>query len=301
MSATLDFSIIIPAHNRPRALSACLDALTRLDCPRQRFEVIVVDDGSDPPLAPVARGYAARLPLTLVRQENRGPAAARNAGAARARGRYLAFTDDDCAPAPGWLSALGRHFALEPEAGAGGQTVNALTDNRWARASQELVDFIYRRQQAHPHGEVFFTSNNLALPAAAFHRLGGFDECFPRAAAEDRELCDRWRAHGHALRHVPAAIVHHAHALDRRSFWRQHYTYGRGACRFDRLRRARGHHHQRAHRFAFYPALARHPFRDGRGLGRALEVAFLLAVSQVAHIAGFLHETIATARARAAR
>src|SRR3712207_1403127 len=92
------FSVIVPTYERPAQLAACLGALARLDCPAASFEVIVVDDGSA--AAPGRRldEFRDLLDVRLLTQANAGPAAARNRGASEARGSFLAFTDDDCAP-----------------------------------------------------------------------------------------------------------------------------------------------------------------------------------------------------------
>jgi glycosyltransferase involved in cell wall biosynthesis len=74
------FSIVIPSYRRPRQLAECLRALSRLEYPRDRFEVIVVDDGGDAPLDEVVAPFGSNLSLTLIRQPNAGPAAARNLG-----------------------------------------------------------------------------------------------------------------------------------------------------------------------------------------------------------------------------
>ncbi len=97
----IDFSIIVPTFQRPEGLRRCLAALLRMDYPADRYEVIVVDDGSDPPVEPLVREAVGAATCRFIRQENHGPGPARNAGAAQARGRWLAFTDDDCAPRPG--------------------------------------------------------------------------------------------------------------------------------------------------------------------------------------------------------
>jgi GT2 family glycosyltransferase len=286
------FSIVIPTYRRPERLAACLAALARLDYPRERFEVIVVDDGSGAPPAALVAAQAGRLTVTLVEAVHAGPAAARNAGAARARGDYLAFTDDDCAPDPGWLRALARAATSAPGQMLGGRTVNALADNLWAAASQVLVEYLYAyyNSGAAGTGEArFFTSNNLALPADDFRALGGFDGRFPLAAGEDRDLCDRWLAAGHRMTYAPAAVVRHAHALTPRRFWRQHLTYGRGAWRFHRGRAERGRGRLRLETIGFYAGLVRFPFGRARGW-RAAALAALLIVSQAANAAGFALE-----------
>ena len=90
------FSIVIPTFARSALLRRCLDGMTRLEATAFLFEVIVVDDGGPEPLDSLIASYADRLDLRLIRQSRAGPAAARNAGVALARGRFLAFIDDDC-------------------------------------------------------------------------------------------------------------------------------------------------------------------------------------------------------------
>ena len=81
-----------------------------------------------------------------------------------------------------------------------------------------------------------FRANNLALPEDRFRAIGGFDTIFPLAASEDREFCDRWLHHGFQMTYAPEAVVYHARALTFRSFWRQHFKYGRGAFHFHQVR-----------------------------------------------------------------
>ncbi|MCS6927691.1 MAG: glycosyltransferase [Candidatus Binatia bacterium] len=285
------FSIIVPTYGRPKQLAICLQALARLAYPRDRFEVIVVDDGSQSPPEEVVSAFHGQLDVTLLDQPHAGPAAARNTGAARAKGEFLAFTDDDCAPTPDWLSALAARFAAMPECMIGGRTLNALPENPYSAASQLLVDYLYAYYNANPERVGFFTSNNLALPRRLFWAIGGFDSTFPRAAAEDREFCDRWRYHGYRMIYAPEAVVYHAHALTFRTFWRQHVNYGRGACCFHRLRAQRGCDRIKLEPLSFYVQLLRYPSARGQCLRRRLRLTALLGISQLANAVGFFWES----------
>lgn len=291
-------SVVVPTWNRPEALAACLGGLVRSRLPQDRFEVVVVDDGSATPVDDVVAAHAQAIAVTLIRQPNRGPASARNAGAAEARGSLLAFTDDDCVVDPDWLPVLQREARTHPDHLLGGRVVNALEGNPFAQASQHLVSYLYG-YAAEPPGEEpassavrwsrFFTSNNLAVPAATFQELGGFDETFPLAAGEDRDFCARWREAGLPDRYVPDAVVHHRHPLNASRFWRQHWNYGRGACHFHRARAARGGAGLRPEPLSFYLGMLRFPF--GReGFGQALVQAGLLGMSQLANALGYFRE-----------
>jgi O-antigen/teichoic acid export membrane protein/GT2 family glycosyltransferase len=296
------FSVIVPTHGRPAALARCLAALAAQAHPRGRYEVIVVDDGSPASDARSIAVACADHGVRLFVQPHAGPGRARNFGAAHAHGQYLAFTDDDCCPEPGWLAALAGALAANPGAAVGGRTLNQLTRNPYAAASQALVSFLYAHYNHNPHCAVLLTSNNLAVPAETFHALGGFDETVPFAAAEDREWGDRWRFHGRSLIYSPSAVVHHAHLLGPRDFVWQHFRYGRGAYLCRQARQRRGQAPVPVEPAAFYLNLARTVARampHGRGwLGFGL--AF---VSQSAHALGFLWQQRhhAAKQARAAR
>src|SRR6266542_2885494 len=85
-----------------------------------------------------------------------------SAGATRARGKYLAFTDDDCLPAPDWLQALTVRFDRPPDHLVGGRIINALPENPYSTAAQLLIDYMYARDNSDRHHANFFASNNLA-------------------------------------------------------------------------------------------------------------------------------------------
>lgn len=283
------FSIVIPTYNRPERLQQCLDAIAQLEYPRDRFEVVVVDDGSDSPIEPVVTVFRDRLNLTLIQQANAGPATARNTGAAQATGKYLVFTDDDCTPLPNWLQVLEAHFLSHPRAIVGGRTLNALPNNLYSTASQLLIDYLYDYYNVNFQQATFFASNNFALPAEVFGKVGSFDTTFPLAAGEDRELCDRLLYHGHPMHYAAEAQIHHAHWLTLKKFWRQHFNYGRGAFHFHQVRARRLAHKIKVEPWTFYTNLLTYPFSHPPQQPSIL-ITLLFVLSQVANIAGFFWE-----------
>lgn len=291
------FSIIIPTYNRPEQLSACLDALVRLDYPPDQFEVIVVDDGGKTPLQNIVRPFSSRVEVTLITQNNAGPAAARNAGAAKARGRFLAFTDDDCEPASNWLRSFAGRFADAPECAIAGRTINKIPSNFWATASELSTVHLHKYYNADSADGRFFTSNNLALPADLFRRIGSFNARFSSAGGEDRELCDRWVHYGLKVVYVPEAVVYHAHAMTLPSFMKQHFRYGCAASRFHQIRAARSRDPLRIEPYSFYWDLLRISFSHER-VRRALLLTLLLAASQLVNAAGFFWGNLILARSR---
>jgi glycosyltransferase involved in cell wall biosynthesis len=294
---TCDFSVVIPTCNRPVQLGVCLRALAEQDYPHSRFELIVVDDGSVTPVGRLISELDMDLDIEVIRQSNQGPGAARNVGAERAKGVYLAFTDDDCAPESGWLSALSTVLTSAPgPILVGGRVVNALPESLCSAASQLIVDLAYEHYNSDLHKARFFASNNMALPSAGFRELGGFDPSF--RTSEDRDLCDRWLHLGHSLLFVPEAGVAHFHHLSLASFCRQHVGYGRGAFRYYRYYKDR-HGGASSIDGSFYRNIMRQlPRRLTGSARRRTTILFLLMVWQVANTLGFVMEGMRDVRPR---
>lgn len=286
----VQFSVIIPTYARPARLAACLKAIANLEYPRDRFEVIVVDDGSPEPLDETVRPVQGELRLTLLRQTNAGPAAARNAGAARASGSHLAFSDDDCEPDPRWLQAMADRFEQTPRALIGGRIVNRLPSNAYSDASQAITDCTYDRMQR-IGGERLFATCNIAVSVEEFRQLGGFSTHFPLAAGEDYDFCHRWQRAGLPAIYAPDAIINHTHDLTLWTFLRQHYSYGRGLLQFRRRSSGGVFDTVRGGRISLYLNLLRWPLRHERGL-RAWRQVGLIGLSQAATALGAARELI---------
>jgi GT2 family glycosyltransferase len=286
MQAWPFFSIIIATYNRPRELCGCLETLKLLDYPRDRFEIIVVDDGSHVPLEALLKPFHQHIQIKLIRQANAGCGAARNAGARHACGKYLAFTDDDCAHSPDWLKTLAALFAQKQDAMIGGRTINLLNDNPYAAASQLIMDYLLNHYNARPERACYL--NSIAVPAEAFNALGGFDASF-FMSAEDRDFCDRWLSAGNRIIYAPEMLIFHAHHLTLRSFYRQHFNYGRGAFHFHKSRSRKLPGGKSRQPLSFYLKLLGCPFAQRRAR-RAHILTPLILLSQVAVSCGWLSE-----------
>jgi GT2 family glycosyltransferase len=275
-------SIVIPTRDRPNLLIGCLRALAA-SFPADA-ETVVVSDEDAIELGTWLSPFVEPLRLRYVVVRSGGPAAARNGGLAAARGEIVAFTDDDCRPRPGWVSTLAAGVSSSPPQATGGTTLNAIEENPYADAAQVILDIVARHERRTHGGERFFPSNNLAFPADALRRLGGFDESF--RTAEDRDLCHRWRQAGFALRRIPEAVVEHAPSLDLSSFVRKFFAYGQGAARFHSSRAGRSLRDAVALHLRL-PVLAGPVLRQ-RGFKRGAELAGLLVLWEVANLGGFL-------------
>ncbi|MFH0921518.1 MAG: glycosyltransferase [Fibrobacterota bacterium] len=206
-------SIVIPAYNSATTLAPCLTA-----CLQQGAEVVVVDDGSTDNTAEVAQSF----PVTLIRQENRGPAAARNAGWRAAKGDVIFFTDADCVPEPGWVQKL---LALlestNAEAAGGGYSYyGASCFGQWIHGEINV-------RHARMKGAVnFIGSFNAAVRRKALEHVHGFNESFLKPSAEDNDLSYRLKKTGCRLVFDPAIKVEHLHPWGLRRYLRVQARHG---------------------------------------------------------------------------
>jgi hypothetical protein len=171
--------------------------------------------------------------------------------------------------------------------------INGLRENPYSEASQLVITYLTEHSNAAPGTATYFPTSNLVFPAQAYRAAVGLDSRWSISGGEDRDLCRRWIASGHRMVYCSEAVVYHYHPLGLRSFWRQHFHYGRGGFRHRYLAGGARWRHLEFEKFTFYLRL---PF-SGFGrlpFPRAVRVTPLLALSQVANAAGFLWEAART-------
>ncbi|MBS7456756.1 glycosyltransferase [Coralloluteibacterium stylophorae] len=208
-------SIVVPVHGQLDHTLRCLRALSAPA--RTRFEVIVVDDAS-PDATRATLAGTAHLRLHAL-AENQGFIGACNAGAALARGRVLVFLNNDTAPQPGWLDALVDTLDTVPGAGIAGARL-VYPDGRLQEAGGILFangqgwnfgrfDSPDAPPYTHLRDTDYVSGAALAIPAALFVELGGFDVRYAPAYYEDSDLAMRVRAAGRRVLYQPRATVVH--------------------------------------------------------------------------------------------
>jgi len=195
----VEISVVVPAWNAEKTLSATLSGLAgqRFD---EEFEVIVVDDGSTDRTRALAERSA--VVTRVLDGGRRGPAAARNLGAASAQGSILAFLDADCTPSPGWLAA-GREALKNADLVLGetrpdpGEPLGPFDRTLWVIGLSPL-----------------FESANMFVRRELFQALRGFEGWLgPRNGKElGEDVWFGWRARRGGARVVasPVALAHHA-------------------------------------------------------------------------------------------
>jgi glycosyltransferase involved in cell wall biosynthesis len=195
-------SVVVPTYRRAHLLARCLAALAAQDFEPPDYEVVVADDAASEEtrlqVEEFARGARPAVVYAPVTGAH-GPAAARNVGWRRARAPVIAFTDDDCAPEPGWLAAGVAVLEAYP-------TVDAVNGCVVVPLSPEPTD--YERDAAGLAAAEFVTANCFCR-RAALAAVGGFDERFRAAWREDSDLQFTLLEAGAKIVKAPGAVVVH--------------------------------------------------------------------------------------------
>ena len=214
MSVSPRFSVVMPAFNAEQTVGSAICSVLRQTCPD--FELIVVDDGSSDRTAEVAAGFASRHDrVRLLRQENRGPGAARNAAIKEAEGAFVSMIDSDDLWLSDYLVEMDAALAAAPSAGFAytdawlldGMTGRVRTQTAMAgqRPPAEtllepdvFLDELLRRN---------FVYTAVTIRRSVLDEVVGFDERF--WIAEDYELWVRIAGTGRAGVRVPKVLAIH--------------------------------------------------------------------------------------------
>lgn len=232
----IDLSVVIPTFNRRQMLRRCLDGLSRQSYPADRFEVIVVDDGSTDGTAEMANRCAGRLSLKVVPQPNRGAASARNRGIDCAAGEYILFVDDDIVLEP---DCLARHVSAQQERGGivgigrltlrlahGGDGFSRWFGRWWNAHYQRL-------EQSGTATWIDCFSGNLSAPRVELLQIGGFTTELHRG--EDVELGYRLSRRGLSIVYLPQARGRQEYVKRSRDILADAYREGVSSVKLYRL------------------------------------------------------------------
>lgn len=228
-------SVVLPVRNVADVVSCQLAALARQTY-TEAWELLVVDNGSVDCTLRVVESWAGRLPLRVVDAGHRaGINAARNAGAAAARGDFLVFCDADDRAEPTWLEEMA---AMAPrfEVLGGRLDESSLNPSGWRSPRTRLPD---DRLPVALGFLPFAPGANLGIWADALAELGGFDERFT-LGHDDVELAFRAQLAGQRLGYAPLAVVAYRHRHRPRDMFRQFRSYGRGEVLLYRAYRRMG-------------------------------------------------------------
>ncbi|MDD5556448.1 MAG: glycosyltransferase [bacterium] len=243
-------SVIVPARDAERTLEECLVSLVNLDYPREKLDIVVVDNGSNDRTGEIIR----RFPVIAARQEERKSSyASRNAGLDIARGEIIAFTDSDCVTTRGWLRALVAGFE-DPAVGCCAGEILPYEKGGLVDEYLASVGHMSHREMLAYEPLPRAMTANLAFRRLVFERCGPFDA--GAISGGDSEMVIRMlTGTDYMVRYAGDAVVYHRHRTRLRPFMTQFIRYGWGEARL-------------LHR---YPARFRP--RPGMGLGLSFRKA----------------------------
>jgi glycosyltransferase involved in cell wall biosynthesis len=216
-------SVVVPAFDAVRTVDDQLAALAR-QRPSFPWEILLCDNGSRDGTADAVRRWIPRLPqLALVdASARRGPSAARNIGAARARGSRLVFCDADDVAADDWVERLAQALERSDIVVGAGET-GLLNDPRRGSVSWSVDSVITKPYWPRfPAG----ASSNMGVRTSLFHEIGGFDETL--RTGEDIDLCWRVQLAGGSFARAADAVVHIRKRTGLRAVYRQAFSYAVG-------------------------------------------------------------------------
>ncbi|MDE2232348.1 MAG: glycosyltransferase [Candidatus Omnitrophica bacterium] len=221
MSVTdVTVSVIVPAYNAAATIGRTLEALSGQKC-SQPFEVIVVDDGSRDNTADIVRSFSS---VKYARQDNAGPAAARNHGARLARGAYLAFTDSDCVPHEDWISLLMEGLKRAQTGVVAGSYGIANPQSLLARCVYKEI--LWRHTHLMPDFPNSFGSYNFCARKDVFEAVGGFNTAYRHASGEDNDLSYKIIRSGQRIYFQRMALVDHYHPQILSKYLKEQFRHG---------------------------------------------------------------------------
>ncbi len=224
------YSVIIPSFNRADEIRELLASLQQLDFPRERFEVIVADDGSTDNTAEIVRQAQKDYdyPLHYFAQKNQGPGAARNLGMNKAHGDFFIFLDSDVTVPPQWLKNVDAALTDEQADAFGGPDTYRKDFPPLLKAiNYSMTSFIttggLRGKKGKKIAKYYPRSFNMGLSRAVWQKIGGFSSL---RHGQDIEYSHRILNSGAKVIFVADAPVFHKRRTNLRRFFRQVFNWG---------------------------------------------------------------------------
>ncbi len=221
------FSIVVPFHNSERFLDGCIRSLLNQAYPKDRYEILLVDNASTDGSAEVVRRYPA---VRLLHQPKLGSYAARNRGLEHAGGEVIAFTDSDCEADPGWLTAVDQALADARIGVVLGRREFPVASRplQWLSAFEHhKADWVFALDEG---DQYYGYTNNMAVRAPLFAEVGRFAE-IPRGADVVWVQHAVQRVSAGAVCFAPDAVIRHMEITSLAGYYHKRWLYGRSSRR----------------------------------------------------------------------
>ena len=231
----MDVSIVVPFHNEEKHIEECIQTLLSLDYPKDRYEILMVDNNSTDRSVEIVKSYPE---VHLLHEKNQGDFAARNLGVASSRGEIIAFTDSDTAPCPDWLNQA-------MDAMSNPETVLVVGNLQFSSASVAMN--LLRDYEAEKNRFIFSSHDpeiyygytcNMIVRRSVFDQLGLFPEVYRNSdvvlvrRAVDAFSCD-------SVSYGEKVSVRRLEVASVRDYVTKQHVYGRDLNRYSSIANAR--------------------------------------------------------------
>ncbi len=276
------FSIIIPTYNTTVVLRECIKALCNQTADKNKFEVIIVNDGGKSEVSGDIRSAEGQIDLRYYYQDHKGPAAARNLGIEKANGEIILLLDDDSLPVNIWMEATIKAWERYPDYdGIGGYVLKDPSDSICCQVNADFFNWYLNQYTSHD-GCSFLVTCNAGYRKSILDKIGRFDDSFKRASGEDRDLNIKILKAGGKLRLDENILVYHDKDLTLRSFARKNFNYGKAAYNIY-TRYPEQKYLSSGSYMEFFLSIV----KGYRGIKEKLQAVSLLTLSQAATAAGY--------------
>lgn len=208
-------SIIIPVYNEEKYIGYCLESLKNLNYPDERYEIIIIDNGSTDATVSLCKRFTRKIYICA----DLNVSALRNFGSKKALGEIYAFIDADCVADKNWLQKAVEFLTKEPC--IIGSKYNVPSDSTW-------IEKAWFSQRLPGRCETnYLNSGNMILPADLFNRIGGFDKTL--ISGEDYEFCMRAKRQTRIICDDTVEVVHLGNPKTIRQFIKREIWHGLGS------------------------------------------------------------------------
>ncbi len=225
------FSVIVPSYNRLEEIKALLKSIQNQSLDKDFFEILVVDDGSTDQTKDWMPEFNKNTQLNtrFIKQDHKGPGAARNLGMAKARGHILVFIDSDCIAPPDWLFNIKTAFDKDPSIDAFGGRDDAHTSfpPLLKAINYTMTSFLFtggmRGGKKKRLAKFYPRSFNMGLRRDLANEIGGFGGL---RHGQDIEFSNRIIKSGAHVAYIPDAVVFHKRRTSFKKFFKQVFNWG---------------------------------------------------------------------------
>ena len=199
---TPEVTVVVPVYNGASTIADCVRSLIALEYPKERLEIVVVNNLSTDATVSILREFGDAI--RLLDEPVRGPAAARNCGIRASRREVIALTDADCVVDRDWLRHIVSPLSDERVGVSGGRILSIRPCNAIEQFGEEIHD---HEKAINVYRPPYVITMNWASRRAVLEEAGLFDKTLLRC--EDVDLAYRITSGGYRLAYAPEAIVYH--------------------------------------------------------------------------------------------